>query len=917
MGKGGRNFAKAKRSAEGRKSGRGGGRLGNATLNRQARQNNNNTDGGWASSSIRDNDRFEGYYLDQKILPAEEWKDFLQAFRDPLPTTFRFTAGKATTRQLINQMREKFIPELSGLEFEGQPVPPPKQLEWYPDGLAWQIDVMKNVLRKQPDFQNFQRFLVTETEVGSISRQEAVSMIPPLFLDVRPEHLVLDMCAAPGSKTAQLIEALHSPTTSSPDHYDPCPPGLIMANDSDQKRAYMLVHQAQRLPSPNLCVTNVDASAWPKVQVPWKSDKEDAPIQARELKFDRVLGDVPCSGDGTLRKNVGIWKDWTLQNGQGLHAIQLRILLRGLNALRPGGRMVYSTCSLNPLENEAVIAAALRECGADPANGKNGSVRVVDVSDQLPQLKRAKGLTTWKVAPGKGKHLFDGSPDNLRPKQAAAQGEAKEENADEIDEDALANAAAAEAQPTPEPGTAEYRAKQAAIPWVDSWDRLKELDAALASRTAKTLWPSGDEAALGLEHCMRVYPHYQNTGGFFITVLEKKGNVDNESQSAGIQRAVKALDEGSASAPQYAGLGGKRALSPEAEQTAEEGGAKRVKTDEGSTEADAKPEAAAEATAEEVADAEAEDEMVPEAPTTHVKPDNHAADRKAKQRSQQSRTDSGFGLPGGVPFKEDPFTYVSTDNPESLSVHNFFKFEPEFPSRNLLVRNSDGLPLRTIYLTSTTVRALIQGGGPGVERHRTMNPLKLRLLNAGVKAFARQDTNKSGELPCKWRIVSDGLAPIRAYLKDESIISGTLSDVAFLLSEYYPTIESLPESPFKTAVTNTKLGSHVMSVQPSTHESSELKETIDIPLWRAAMSVNLMLDKADRTAMSNRIFGKDLSINAKKNAEQLKNRKATQDEDVKAKPEEDATVQEEKKEEKRAIEVEVREEFGEQESSES
>lgn len=834
----------------------------------------------------------EGYYLDQNIVPPEEWKEFLQAFRDPLPTTFRFTAGKATTRQLINQMRDKFIPELSGVEFEGQPVPPPKQLEWYPDGLAWQIDVMKNVLRKQPDFQNFQKFLVTETEVGSISRQEAVSMIPPLFLDVRPEHLVLDMCAAPGSKTAQLIEALHSPTTSSPEHYDPCPPGMIVANDSDQKRAYMLVHQAQRLPSPNLCVTNVDASAWPKVQIPWKGDKEDAPIGARELKFDRILGDVPCSGDGTLRKNVGIWKDWTLQNGQGLHALQLRILLRGLNALRPGGRMVYSTCSLNPVENEAVIAAALRECGADPANGKDGSVRIVDVSDQLPQLKRAKGLTTWKVCPGRGKHLFEGSAGNQKPKAAVEEqvdADAEASAPQEVDEDSLANGADPAAAAGPEPGTPEYRAKQAAIPWVDSWDRLKELDASLASRTAKTLWPQGNEAALGIEHCMRVYPHYQNTGGFFITVLEKKGHEIAESQSHGILRAVAAMDAGTSSAPQYATFGGKRALSPGIEEES----SKRTKT-----EADAA-----------AADDETNVDAVPEAPTTHVKPDNHAADRLAKQRAQQSKTDGGYGLPGGTPFKEDPYTYVSMDNYESKTVHNFFKFQPDFPSRNLLVRNTEGNPLRTIYLTSTTVRALLTGGGPGLDRHRTLNPLKLRLLNAGVKAFARQDTNKSGELPCKWRIISDGLAPIRAYLADDAIVPGQLSDLAYLLSEYYPTLDSVPDGEFKDRIKAKQLGSHVMSVVPSSHGSSTLKEPLDVPLWRAAASINLMLDKADRTAMSNRIFGEDLSAHAKQNAILNKDKSKASDAAV-VEPEADPAVVEDKEEAKEAIDAEVTEEQG-------
>lgn len=66
-----------------------------------------------------------------------------------------------------------------------------------------------------------------------------------------------------------------------------------------------------------------------------------------------------CSGDGTVRKNPGIWGKWSPADGNGLHSLQLRILLRAMDLLKPGGRLVYSTCSMNPAENESVVAAAL------------------------------------------------------------------------------------------------------------------------------------------------------------------------------------------------------------------------------------------------------------------------------------------------------------------------------------------------------------------------------------------------------------------------------------------------------------------------------------------------------------------------------------------------------------------------------
>ena len=71
-------------------------------------------------------------------------------------------------------------------------------------------------------------------------------------------------------------------------------------------------------------------------------------------KYDKVLCDVPCSGDGTLRKAPVIWKRWNAAGGNMLHGLQLQIACKGVRLMRLGGRLVYSTCSLNPIENEAV-----------------------------------------------------------------------------------------------------------------------------------------------------------------------------------------------------------------------------------------------------------------------------------------------------------------------------------------------------------------------------------------------------------------------------------------------------------------------------------------------------------------------------------------------------------------------------------
>ena len=137
------------------------------------------------------------------------------------------------------------------------------------------INVSRNQLRKSPLFSDLHAYLVEMTQAGVISRLEAVSMIPPLFLDVHPDHLVLDLCAAPGSKTQQILELLKS--------------GVIVANDANPQRALMLVNQTSHAPTASLAVTSYLAQHFPLPTIAGKSQQ-----------FDRILCDVPCSGDGTL-----------------------------------------------------------------------------------------------------------------------------------------------------------------------------------------------------------------------------------------------------------------------------------------------------------------------------------------------------------------------------------------------------------------------------------------------------------------------------------------------------------------------------------------------------------------------------------------------------------------------------------------
>ncbi len=102
-------------------------------------------------------------------------------------------------------------------------------LDWYPNELALQVNLTRKNIRKNEELIHLKQFLIDQTESGNLNRQEAVSMIPPLLLKIKSHHKILDMCAAPGSKTAQLIEFLHSD----------CNPGVLPGIILYQKEIFL------------------------------------------------------------------------------------------------------------------------------------------------------------------------------------------------------------------------------------------------------------------------------------------------------------------------------------------------------------------------------------------------------------------------------------------------------------------------------------------------------------------------------------------------------------------------------------------------------------------------------------------------------------------------------------------------------
>lgn len=183
--------------------------------------------------------------------------------------------------------------------------------------------------------------------------QSASSAVSALSLGVQPGHSVLDLCAAPGSKTTLLAE---SATDT----------GVVVANEPSHKRLTSLVANLRRLGLTNVVVTSYAGQNFPV-----------------RMEFDRVLVDAPCSGEGTWIGRDSRPRPMSKGQHETLTLRQKAILSRAVRVLKPGGELVYSTCTYAPEENEVVVAEAIKEHG----------LTVLPFNVDLPA---APGLTSWE-----------------------------------------------------------------------------------------------------------------------------------------------------------------------------------------------------------------------------------------------------------------------------------------------------------------------------------------------------------------------------------------------------------------------------------------------------------------------------------------------------------------------------------------
>ena len=269
----------------------------------------------------------------RKIIPSQKWDAIANTFAEPAPTTFRANSLKVSPEVL----REKL--EHQGFRLE--------KVSWYPEAFV----LRSGRLRELQETEAYQK--------GEIYVQSLSSMIPPLALDPKPGERILDLTAAPGSKTTQMACLMKGE-------------GRIVANDNNRIRFFKLK-------------ANVELQGAANVELSLRHGESFGREESES--FDRVLLDAPCSAEGRFNVHEpASYKYWKSAKIKEMSRKQKGLILSAIRALKPGGTLVYSTCTFAPEENEGVLDWAL---------GKfEGTLQIKKISLPFPNLM--SGLIQWE-----------------------------------------------------------------------------------------------------------------------------------------------------------------------------------------------------------------------------------------------------------------------------------------------------------------------------------------------------------------------------------------------------------------------------------------------------------------------------------------------------------------------------------------
>ncbi|KAK3419010.1 hypothetical protein EUGRSUZ_H04746 [Eucalyptus grandis] len=742
---------------------------------------------------------FDEYYKGQGIVSQEEWDAFMECLRKPLPAAFRINSSSQFWMDIRSQLENDFAKSLQAEFIEGDEVEAIRPLAWYPENLAWHSNFSRMQLRKNQALERFHEFLKLENEIGNITRQEAVSMVPPLFLDVQPDHFVLDMCAAPGSKTFQLLEIIHRSTKPGS-----LPKGMVIANDLDVQRCNLLIHQTKRMCTANLVVTNHEAQQFPGCRLS-KSQFDTSEMGNQlgpclnQLLFDRVLCDVPCSGDGTLRKAPDIWRKWNTGMGNGIHGLQIQIAMRGISLLKVGGRMVYSTCSMNPIEDEAVVAEILRKCG--------GCVELLDVSSELPQLIRRPGLRKWKVR-DRGTWLASYKDCPLSRRGA-------------VNPSMFPSGSSVE----PVDHSVELEEEQQNSHTTSSEDLPVQLDKPVTSANDLEEEVSG----FPLERCMRIVPHDQNGGAFFIAVLHKVGPLPGTVEKNNSHQAKSSFH-----------IDGQP-------DEAQDKLFKDMKTSEDFS-ANGNSEKVAEAALEACGDAPQEGPLETDSGNACENDNSNGVEAPSEQNDGKAGGKRKLQMQGkwrGV----DPVVFLQ-DEDVINSIKNFYGIVDSFPlSNHLVTRNSETTRVKRIYYVSESVKELLELNFKVGQQ--------LKITSIGLKMFERQTSREGTSAPCLFRISSEGLPLILPYVTKQ-ILEASVADFKHLLQYKSIKFTDLVDAEFSEKAAKLMPGCCVIVLRKDNIGSSNPNLVHESPIaigcWRGKASLSVMVTALDCQELLERLL---------------------------------------------------------------
>ncbi|AFK22787.1 RsmB/NOP family class I SAM-dependent RNA methyltransferase [Pyrococcus sp. ST04] len=249
-----------------------------------------------------------------------------EAMEKPLPRCFRVNTLKTSIAELTKRLMKK------GFQF--------RKVPWAREGFC---------LTREP-------FSITSTPeylTGLIYIQEASSMYPPVALEPRPGEIIADMAAAPGGKASYISQLMENK-------------GIIYAFDVGEERLKETRLNLSRLGVINTILIH----------------KSSLYISELGIEFDRILLDAPCTGSGTIHKNPERKSNRTMKDVKFCQGLQMKMIEKALEVLKPGGILVYSTCSLEPEENEFVIQWVL----------ENFDVKLLPLKYGEPALTRPFGV---------------------------------------------------------------------------------------------------------------------------------------------------------------------------------------------------------------------------------------------------------------------------------------------------------------------------------------------------------------------------------------------------------------------------------------------------------------------------------------------------------------------------------------------